>query len=101
MLGLPIPPERGGGPSAGWWRGTGGLRDVSVERVPEGAPPPASLVPLPVPGRIFASPLTPIPPASPAPVPATALHPRRRRTRRRRTPEIGRAQGRARVCQYG
>src|SRR3546814_7767871 len=45
-------PERGGGPSAGWWRGTGGLRDGSAERTPAPAPPPASLVPLPVPGRI-------------------------------------------------
>src|SRR3546814_7715529 len=45
-------PERGGGPSAGWWRGTGGLRDGSAERTPAPAPPPASLVPLHVPGRI-------------------------------------------------
>ena len=61
-------PSGGGGPPEGWWRGTGGLRDAgqtspsfpatSPWRIPSSprqtacAPPPASLVPLPVPGRI-------------------------------------------------
>ena len=47
-------PNRGGGPREAWWRGlapSAHIRNVAPGGTP---PPPASLVPLPVPGRMFA-----------------------------------------------